>query len=77
MQLIDYFTKNQLGAGYVRSLRGKEGRTAVRVSGGEGVKKGGSGRKDVIVTVLLHYKDKMWRTQRDTERHLFTFSNKI
>lgn len=46
MKLIDYFTKNQLGAGYVRTLRAKEGRTAAnskrRVSGG---KEGGNREK--------------------------------
>ncbi len=56
MKLIDYFPKNQLGAGYVRTLRAKEGRTAANSKRGEkkGKRRGNreKGKRDMID--LLH-----------------------
>lgn len=56
MKLIDHFTKNQLGAGYVRTLRAKGGKRTVK--GGENGGKGGAKRSRDITD-----EDKMWGMQ--------------
>lgn len=70
MKLIDYFTKNQLGAGYVRTLRAKEGRAAAnsKRGGRKGEKRGEQGRD---VTDLLHMKIKCGECNSVPERSPF------
>lgn len=68
MNLIDYLTRNQLGAGYVRTPRGELLQT-VRKEGIKKKKKGGktrrTGRRDVTVADLLHANRKCGECRRD------------
>lgn len=65
-KLIDYLTKNQLGAGYVRAPRAKEGGTAANSKRGvNGGAEGGTGKEwEERRDRFTAYEDKMWRMQQ-------------
>lgn len=69
MNLIDYLTRNQLGAGYVRTPRGELLQTVRKEGIFKKKKKGGktrrTGRRDVTVADLLHANRKCGECRRD------------
>lgn len=69
MNLIDYLTRNQLGAGYARTPRGELLQTVRKEGIKEKGKKGGKtrrkGRRDITVADLLHANRKCGECRRD------------